>query len=262
MLNNWLLKFGYYLIIVSWLLVIPASASEPTYDGIWFLGFNLENEVFRDVRVRQAVNQIIKKDNIQEIVSAEAVPIGVIPPGMLGYDPELKPVEYSLKEARSLMKKAGLPLADERLKNITLLHTDGVKTRAIVERLTNDLSNAGIKVYALEMRYSATDEWAEELIDGDFDIFLMGFKADIEKLYTEEASTPTIDSYGLVEPLFGSSGEANFTGYRNADVDLLLYQLAGLNKVLTSERHEKLQEINDILYQDLPVIPLFYIEQL
>ncbi len=262
--GNWLLKIGVFLMIVSWLLVIgnPSPAIAKEYDGIWFMGFNLKHELFKDVKVRQAVNSSISKGYIvSDIVSEEAIPVSIIPPGMLGYDPDLEPTHYDIKYAKLLMRKAGYPVNDKRLKNLSLLHTDGIKTVEIAKKIQNDLRNIGMKVTLVEVSYKDEDKWIEELISDKHDFFLIGYKAGIEQLFTEEA-TAQIDSYSLVEPLFKTDGTANFTDYSNAEVDKLLDQLIGINMALKSERHVKLKKINQLLYRDLPVVVLFYIEKL
>ena len=89
-----------------------------------------------------------------------------------------------------------------------------------------------------------------------------GYKTGIEELFSTTEAEAKIDSYNLVEPLFKTKGEANFSNYSNAEVDKLLAQIAGLNPALKEERHKKLKAINDILYKDKPVVVLFYIEKI
>lgn len=256
------LVIGICLVIGQLVIGYCSFAAAKEYDGIWFMGMNLRHELFKDSRARQAINSAIDKEYIvTEIMSEETVPIGFIPPGMLGYDPDLEPLPYDLKYAKLLMKKAGYPITDERIKNLSLLHTDGIKTIAIAKKIQSDLKNIGMKVNLVEVSYQNEEKWIKELTSGKHDFFLMGYKAGIAQLFTEEASTQ-VDSFSLVEPLFRSNGEANFTGYSNSQIDKLLDQLTGLNIALKSERHVKLKKINQILYQDLPAVVLFYIEKL
>jgi hypothetical protein len=71
-----------------------------------------------------------------------------------------------------------------------------------------------------------------------------------------------VNTYDLLNPLFYSKGNANFCFYQNAKVDNLLDQIAIMDVSLHAERTEKFQKINSILCEELPVIPLFYIEKL
>ena len=260
--NNWLI-LGIGLVIGLLVFGNCSFADAKEYDGIWFMGMNLKSDPLKTLEVRQAVNLAVDKESIaSNIVSAESVPLSVIPPGMLGYDPDLDSPVHDLKEAKALMKKAGYPMTDQRLKSMKLLHTDGVKTVAIAKQIQDDLKNIGMKVELVEVSFMDEEKWATELASGKYDLFLMGYKAGIEQLFATDEAEVLVDSYNLVDPLFKTEGEANFTGYANEEVDKLLKQLTGLDMALKSERHNKLKEINQILYKELPVVVLFYIEKI
>ena len=249
-------------LLISFVIYSTAQAVE--YDGIWFLGFNLKSPVFKNLVVRQAVNQSIDKKYIaKDLISQEALPVSLIPPTMLGYDPDLKAKPYNIKQAKDLMQKAGFPISDTRLKSISLLHTDGVKTIAAAQAIRKNLQSLGLQVKLVKVKYEDQEQWVADLVAGKYDLFLMGYKAGIEQMFsTDEATASQIDTYNLLQPLFATKGEANFTSYSKANVDDLLSQVAGINIALKSDRNAKFKKINRILYQDLPVIVLFYIEKL
>jgi ABC-type oligopeptide transport system substrate-binding subunit len=87
------------LLVIVWSLVLDnrnfSFASAKGYDGVWFLGFNLNSPLFSDENakpVRQAVAMAIDRDKIaKKIVGDDVVPVGIIPPGMEGYNPALPP---------------------------------------------------------------------------------------------------------------------------------------------------------------------------
>jgi ABC-type transport system substrate-binding protein len=257
---------GLSKILIVGLLIIGSSAwaAPMRYDGIWFMGMNMNKDLLKPIEVRQAINETINKIVIKEkVISAEAVPASIIPPGMLGYDPDLEPTGQDVKYAKLLMTKAGYPINDKRIKALSLLHTDGIKTVAIAKQIQMDLTKIGMKVNLVEIDFAEQEKWAAELASGKYDFFLMGYKAGIEEFFsTQEADAAQVDSYSLVEPLFATKGEANFTGYSNAKVDKWLDQLSNINPALKEERHKKLKQINDELYKDLPVVVLFYIEKI
>lgn len=243
-------------------LLLPSAAFSKEYDGIWFLGMDLKSAVLKDLNVREAVNLAIDKEYIaKKIVSEEVVPVGFVPFGMIGYDPDLEFKFQDTKAAKELMKKAGYSMADPRIKDLSLLHTDGLMTIEIAKKIQSDLRNIGMKVRLVEVSYQNEDRWVKELTSEKHDFFLLGYKAGIEQLFSTEEAVAQIDSYSLIEPLFRTGGEANFTGYSNAEVDKLLSQLEGINLALKNERHAKLKEINQILYKDQPAVVLFYIEK-
>jgi ABC-type transport system substrate-binding protein len=188
----------------------------------------------------------------------------IIPPGMIGNDPTLAPYKRNLDYARLLMKRAKFSAGDKRLKNLTLLHTDGLKTIAIAKRIQSDLKFLGMRIERVEVSYSDAAKWEKELRSGKHQLFLMGYKADAARLFSEEATAgdQRPESVSLLEPLFKTGGSANFTGYSNPSVDMMFDQLSVINPVLSRERELKLKEINKALYKDLPAVVLFYIEKL
>ena len=240
-----------------------AFAQAKAYDGIWFLGFNLTRPPFDNLSVRQAVAHSLNTNYIsKQIVEEDTFPASVIPYSMTGYDAQLKPYKFNPKFAKSLLKKAGYKLSDRRLKSITLLHTDGEKTIAIAQRIQKDLKQIGIKVELVQVAYRDVAKWNQHLSLQFFNLFLMGYKAESELLFTEEASASVADSFRLLDPLFRTSAEANFTGFSDPTVDKLLDQASVIGQSFSIEREEKLKKINKLLYKELPVLVLFYIEKM
>lgn len=244
-------KLSFFLLSLLF-LANPCLSQPKDYDGIWFLGFNLQKAPFDNLKVRQAVAHCLDKDFIASVV----------PSGMPGYDPELKPYKRSVKFAKTLMGKAKYPLTHPRLKNLTLLHTDGIKTIEIAKEIQKDLKQIGMKINLVQVSFRDEEKWNGELSSKKHHLFLMGYKAEIEQLFTEEASAKAADSYRLLEPLFKTGSEANFTSYSNSTVDMLLDQVSVIGPSFLKERELKLKEINKILYKDLPILVLFYIEKL
>ncbi|MDD4178882.1 MAG: ABC transporter substrate-binding protein [Candidatus Margulisbacteria bacterium] len=241
--------------LILCLLVIChfSFAQAKEYDGIWFLGFNVQRPPFDNLVVRQAVAHALTKDTADESSVGS-----LIPPGMTGFDPALKPWKYNVKFAKSLLKKAGYNLTDSRLKSITLLHTDGIKTVEVAKKIQTDLKQLGLKIELVEIPYKDEEKWSRQLSARKNNLFLMGYKAGGDLAFTEEASSIKADAYQLLDPLFRTGGDVNFTGYSNSAVDLLLDKTA----VFSVERESKLKEINRIVYKELPVLVLFYIEKL
>jgi ABC-type transport system substrate-binding protein/methyl-accepting chemotaxis protein len=74
-----------------------------------FLAFDAEQEPFNDVRVRRAVAHAIDRERlVNEAYGGMAVPAaGPIPPGLMGYEPDYKGLEYDPERARKLLREAG-----------------------------------------------------------------------------------------------------------------------------------------------------------
>lgn len=241
-----------------------ASATE--YDGIWFLGFNVQKPPFDELKMRQAVAHGLDRNYIvSEIISEEIVPASFIPPGLPGYDASLLPLKYNTGYARLLMKRAKYLPNDPRLGKLSLLHTDGVKTIEIAKKIQRDLKELGFKISLVEVSYRDAKKWEAELKSGRHQLFLLGQKPNIEQLFSDSGSaekTAAPDGAALLEPLFKTGGPANFGRYSNSTVDMLFDQLSVLGPGLAGEREIKLRAINKILYKELPAVVLFYIEKL
>jgi ABC-type transport system substrate-binding protein len=301
-------KLCFLIFIFSLLTYAPSYAKE--YDGIWFLGFNQGKALFGDENgkvVRQAVTIAIDRDKIsKKIIGDNISPVGVIPPGMDGYDSELQAYPHNYGQAKRMMKSIGYSLADPRIKTIKLLHTDGEKTKAIVDEIKIDLINLGFDITTTVVKYSDNAAWEKELKSGKYHMYVMGYKAgNLGQIFiadkqtnifhtftcfngpTNEADIAYFNKYedavkagfspdtvckpepekpvktlDLLHPLFYSDGEANFTKFKNKRVDILLEDLTQINDALKVSRQEKFDEISRIIWEECPVVPLFYITKL
>ncbi len=308
--SNCILFIVCLLFIVICIFPSYSFAETKQYDGVWFLGFNLHTKLFGNDdgrQVRRAVTTAIDREKIaKKIIGDDAVPVGVIPPGMEGYDPSLTPYPHDYALAKKLMTNAGYPLYDKRLKHISLLMTDGEKTRLIVDEIKKDLINIGFDITTRVVKYSNTKEWERELMSGNYNMFVMGYKAgSVGEIFiadkstgifhtftcfkntTNEADQQYFDRYSdavssgfspctickpqpekapttleLVRPLFYRDGIANAAYFQNIRVDNLIEELSTLDEKLIASRKDKFEEIGRILYDDLPVVPLFYITRL
>jgi len=238
-------------------------AEQKEYDGLWFMGFNLHKDIFGDANgntVRKAFNHTVNRAYLAtKIINDPQTPTGVIPYGMLGYDKNLKGYSLDTKYAKELMGAAGYPMKDSRIKNLSMLHTDGKKTIEIAKAIERSLRRIGVKITRTEISYQNQEEWSSALASGHFHLFLMGYKATP---ISEEIKEDTNDPFMLLQPLFHSAGSANFTYFRNARVDLLLDQIASDQYMGQEEKIKRYKEINQIIQSNPPTINLFYITKL
>lgn len=92
--------------------------SDPRYQYIrqpllatLFLWMDYREGPLRDVRVRRAINLAIDRSHIVEGIRKNrfAQAHGVLPPGMLAYNPELPAYAYHVEKAKQLLADAGYP---------------------------------------------------------------------------------------------------------------------------------------------------------
>jgi peptide/nickel transport system substrate-binding protein len=89
----------------------PNNVREQEYVGTHWLIFNMDMPPFNDVRVREAVGLATNIDALcQDYFSGHVKRArGVIPPGIVGYDPARQLRQYNPEKARQLLAEAGYP---------------------------------------------------------------------------------------------------------------------------------------------------------
>ena len=87
---------------------------------VYYIGFNAQEPPFDNPKVRLALSMAIDKDLLSnEILAGLVEPAdGILPPGMPGYNPDLKGIEFDPQGARDLLDEAGGP---EVLQDVVLM---------------------------------------------------------------------------------------------------------------------------------------------
>ncbi len=111
-------------------------------NAIYYCSMNTELAPFGDRRVRQAFNYAIDKDRLARVLNGVCQPAtGVLPPGMPGFNPDLRGYPHDPARARRLLAEAGYPdgLAVE------LATRSRPSEKPIAEALQEDLRHVGVK---------------------------------------------------------------------------------------------------------------------
>src|SRR5690606_15119800 len=84
--------------------------SEPSMN-LGYIVLNCAREPFDDPKVRLAMNYAIDKEFLSKTLfnNTSVVATGIIPPGMLGYDPQRSGYPYDPGRAKQLLAEAGFP---------------------------------------------------------------------------------------------------------------------------------------------------------
>ncbi|MEA3459261.1 MAG: ABC transporter substrate-binding protein, partial [Chloroflexota bacterium] len=211
----------------------------------YYLGFNVQEPPFDDVKVRQALNMAIDKQKIVDVVYKKTIPAAntIIPSYFPGYENEdLKGYPYDPERAKELITKSKYGDVSN-FPDITLYVTGaGGAPSHLIEAVVEMLKqNLGVEV-SIQMT-----DWATFLMDlatGQYQMFSLGWIADYP------------DPYDFSDVLFHSQGEINHTGYANPEVDRLL------EEARVEQDHERRM---DLYYQaeqrildDAPWVPLFH----
>lgn len=206
-----------------------------------YVGFNMQKEQFKDVKVRQAISMAIDKQNIVEnVLMGQGVPaVGPLAPTVVGNSQELKPLGFDVEKAKALLAEAGY--ADGF--TTTLWVNEGNKERAdIAEYIQANLAEIGITVDIQIIEWGA---FLEKTAAGEHELFLLGW------------TTVTADAdYGLYalfhSSQFGDPGNRSF--YANPTVDELLDK--GRQSTDQNERNAAYKQVSEILVEELPMVYL------
>jgi peptide/nickel transport system substrate-binding protein len=115
----------------------------------WYWAYNMNDPLFKDKRVRQALNYAIDRQSLcKDVLVGTAFPMenGIVPPGMISYDPSFKAYEYNPEKAKELLAAAGYANGFE---TTFATSTDGsgqLLPVPIAERVQSDLSKVGVNM--------------------------------------------------------------------------------------------------------------------
>jgi peptide/nickel transport system substrate-binding protein len=217
-----------------------------------YLGFNLKRKPFDDVRVRQAINYAIDK---QEIIDGVLLGLGLpvaspYKPGTRWSNPKLQPYPYNPQKALALLKEAGFEDHDHD----GILDRDGqplsfeILTNQNKEReMSAVLVQHRLKEIGIDVKIRVV-EWATFISrfikTGDFNVVLLGWGLGLEP-----------DQFNIWHSSQQAPGQFNFIGYKNPKVDKLLE--AGRLELNPDKRMKIYHEFSEILLEDSPVVYLF-----
>jgi peptide/nickel transport system substrate-binding protein len=227
------------------------SARVETANGTTFqyIGFNLTHPILRHRKVRQALACAIDRDSIirhlLKNIATEAS--GLLSPHSWAYEGNARRWPYDRARAKQLLDEAGFidPDGDGPRPRFRLsFKTTNIDLRRrIAEALKEQLSQVGIE---LELR---TYEWGTFFSDvksGNFHLYSLAWVGvedpDIyHQIFHSSSTPPNGDNRGR---------------YRNLEVDRLLDQ--GRAKVDRQERREIYAQVQRLLAEDLPYVPLWW----
>lgn len=201
---------------------------------------NVRRKPFDDRRVRQALNYALDKQHTARLLNGTTVAAhGILPPGMLGRDPDLPPYPHDVARARALLAEAGYPGGID----VEYMTTNDEETEKVAGSLQSDLAAAGVRVHLTVASWTA---WQAS----------SGMEAGAAFSFTSwTADYP--DPSNFLDPRFHSrsirpSGSLNDSFYANPELDRLLDAArAELDPVVRDQLYRRAERI---LYDDAPWI--------
>ncbi|GAB2757588.1 ABC transporter substrate-binding protein [Nocardioides salsibiostraticola] len=216
--------------------VIRGEGSEFRY-WVW----QLNNPVAKDVAVRQAAAQIIDRQAISDNAYDGTVTpaLSIVPPGFAGQKDSFEEA-YGGPDADAAKKI----LADAGVKTpvkITLGYTPthyGPNAVDEAAEFADQLNTSGL--FDVKLQDAEWEEYQNLYKEGAYDLFILGWYPDF------------LDADNYLSP-FVRDGGFFANGYQNDDVNALLDQELG--ETDEGARDEQIGELQDIVAQDVPLIP-------
>ncbi len=212
-------------------LVTGQSAS------ILFLHMNNEKPPFNDVRVRQAVNLAINREQLIRSVYGGGAQLlhGIIPLGVPGADPSIPLPVFDLPRARALLAQAGVRQGTPVTLTTVTDSGPSLTSLALREYLVALGFDANIREVSTAARTT--------VMAGDFQMFAQMLQLDFPDpwiVFNFAFNTETI-------------GASNWSRYRNPALDKMV---AVADRTEGDERARRYAEAQRIILRDMPSIPI------
>lgn len=202
-------------------------------DAFWY-GFNTNVEPFDDIRVRQAIIQMMNIEQAVRVYGLGSATTTLIHPQMPGHDPNFVAYEQNIEAARQLLDEAGF--ADGL--DLTLHVWNIPSFITMTEVIQQQLISAGINVQLQIVEFGT---YISEVRRGTYSFFInlgnVGVPDTAQWLYNS----------------FHTNGPFN-SGYSSSEVDALL-ELAVLEMDL-DQRAALSSQANELILMDAAVVPI------
>jgi peptide/nickel transport system substrate-binding protein len=212
-----------------------------------FLGMDVTRPPFNNTSVRQAFAQAI---NLQDLIKEAYFDLGTpasvfLPPATLGQIDLHNPYAYDPDRARRLLDNAGYNATNPLRLDLWVLPVPRAyypDPRKVADAIASDLSTVGVTVTVRDSK--SWPDFNRDRQTGNLGFYMFGWQGQ------------NGDPDEFLGEFFGKQrGEG---GYENPILRGLIQQ--GLTQADLRNRREPYKEAQDIIYDQLPVIPLAYVK--
>ncbi len=214
-----------------------------------YVGMNLRDPILSKEKVRQAIAYAIDRDEIisHRFRGMAVKANSILSPGNWAYDHNLKQYPYDPEKAKMLLDEAGFvdPDGDGPRERFSLqLKTSTVKERVDIARMiAHQLDKVGISARVIPYEWGT---FFRDIKKGNFQIYTLSWVGVTEPdMFYEVCSSHAFPPDGL-----------NRGYYANSTVD----ELVGKGRITMDreKRKEIYSNVQQILIEELPYIPLWY----
>ena len=208
-----------------------------------YLGFNLNNEKFKDLRIRQALSLAIDRQELVDILFFGYGKIcnGPFLPDSFAYNEKIKPITQNIEKAKELLKELGYD--ENNPFTFEVVTNTGNDTRInTAQILQYQLEKVGVKMTIRVMEWQA---FLNTVVHPKkFDAVILGWSLGLMP-----------DAYPLWHSSSDKLGGFNLVSYKNEKVDKLIED--GINTINREKKKKIYKEIFKIISDDLPYLFLY-----
>jgi peptide/nickel transport system substrate-binding protein len=211
--------------------------------GYTYLGFNLKNEKFKDLRVRQALSMAIDRKELVDILYFGHAQVchGPFLPGSFAFNKDVVSPKPNLEKAKKLLREAGYdennPLSFEVVTNTG----NDIRINA-AQIIQYQLDKIGVNMKIRVMEWQAFLNTV--VLPKKFEAIVLGWSLSLMP-----------DAYSIWHSSSYKKGGFNFVGYNNKEVDALI------EKGAVTINREKLGNIYKKIFkhisEDIPYLFLY-----
>ncbi|PYR82415.1 MAG: ABC transporter substrate-binding protein [Acidobacteria bacterium] len=209
-----------------------------------YMAFNLNDPIFRDLRVRQAFAYGIDREQIIKYLwrGLARPAVGLLPPNNWAYNRDVRTYSYDPQRARSLLREAGY----EHLTFTYRLNNDNDTARQMASIFQQQLREIGVTMLIQGNEFAT---FFADVMKGNFQVYSLRWLG--------ANNDPDVFNYVFHSKSTPPNG-ANRGHYSNPKVDQLI-ELARRDLDL-EKRQAAYHEIQHIVAEDLPYVSLFYMD--
>lgn len=195
-----------------------------------------------DVRVRQAMNHAIDKENILQLMRGRGVVADCIyPPELPGHNPDCAPYDHDPGRARDLLDEAGYGDGFS-----TTVYTDPSEdSTAIVQAIQQDFDAVGIDL---------------EIVTQEFDVLIgtitVPHEAPLVYIGWFQDFPDPSDFYDPILSCAAAEGGFNTSWYCNEEADAIAAEARGLSDL--DDRLAMYQDVEELVMADAPWVPIIF----
>ena len=236
---------------MTWSMLRDPKLAIATAPGteVQYITFNLRDPYLRDVRVRRAIAYAMNRPVIiATLLRGQAQPAdSLLPPGHWAYTGDVPHYNYDPQKARELLDATGYKPGRDGIRfHLEMKTSTDEGTRLLVMALQQQLRAVGI---ALDVRSFEFATFYSDISHGSFGLYSL--------IWIGGNEDPDIFRYAFATSSFPPRG-ANRGDYSNPTVDRLLQEAA--SDPTQEERRAAYVQVQQILANDLPSLPLWFLD--